>query len=75
LTVDIEKIDHTDLEKLRVDVGAPLEEPEALADPERLGHPVYRHWIDMEGIPVIKAVDPNKVSSSWSWRVDFETMI
>jgi hypothetical protein len=61
LKIDITKADETDFEKLGIDVGAPLRDPEAIAIPANIGHPVFRHHVEMQGLPVLKAVDPSKV--------------
>lgn len=63
LKIDITKADETDFEKLGIDVRAPLQDPEAVAIPANIGHPVFRHHVEMQGLPVLKAVDPSKVRS------------
>ena len=61
MKIDITKADETDFEKLGIEIGEPLQDPEAVATPENVGHPVFRHHVEMRGLPVLKAVDPSKV--------------
>lgn len=62
MRLDIANADETDFEKLGVEVREPLRDPEAVATPENVGHPVFRHHVVMQGLPILKAVDPTKVS-------------
>jgi hypothetical protein len=75
LKIDITKADETDFEKLGIDVGVPLQDPEAVAIPANIGHPVFRHHVEMQGLPVLKAVDPSKVRSFLLVAIHFETVI
>jgi hypothetical protein len=64
LKIDIAKADETDFEKLGIEIGAPLQDPEAIATPDSIGHPVFQHYVEMQGLPVLRVVDPSKVRFS-----------
>ena len=62
LKIDVSKVDETDFEKLGVEIGPPLNQPDAPATRESLGHPILLQPTEMQGLPVLKVVDPSKVS-------------
>ena len=64
LKIDVSKVDETDFEKLGVEIGPPLNQPDALATRESLGHPILSRPTDMQGLPCLKVIDPSKVSEA-----------
>jgi hypothetical protein len=66
LKIDVSKVDETDFEKLGVEIGPPLNQPDAPATRESLGHPILSRPTEMQGLPYLKVIDPSKVSDKGS---------